>query len=138
MTTVIGVFDNARDLDRAVGKLARAGFEETVYDEGIVSEEAGSGGTIVFAPGYAPAMVWGSAEPTFRTKPDPNAVVRAFKAHLADYDLTDEVIQGYAITFHHSEFLLVKTEAQRADHAMKIMQDSGALRANRHDRSARH
>ena len=35
MTTIIGIFDNARDLDKAVIKLARAGFDETVYDESI-------------------------------------------------------------------------------------------------------
>ena len=33
MTTTVGIFDNARDLDKAVERLARAGFEDTVYDE---------------------------------------------------------------------------------------------------------
>ena len=58
--------DNARDLDKAVGRLARAGFEDTVYDEAIVAEEPSNAGLVVFAPGYAPAMVWGVAEPTLK------------------------------------------------------------------------
>ena len=37
MTTTVGIFDNARDLEKAVEQLALAGFEDTVYDEGIVS-----------------------------------------------------------------------------------------------------
>jgi hypothetical protein len=53
MTTVVGIFGNARDLDKAVERLARAGFEDAVYDEGIVTEEAGNIGPI-FAPGSGP------------------------------------------------------------------------------------
>jgi len=133
MTTIIGIFDNARDLDKAVERLARAGFEDTVYDEAIVAEEA-NGGPVVFAPGYAPVMVWGSAEPAVRPKPDRHAIVRAFKAHLADYQLPDDAIEAYATTFHHSgEFVLVKTDAERAEHVVRILRDCGAARANRHD-----
>jgi hypothetical protein len=132
MTTIIGIFDNARDLDKAVERLARAGFEDTVYDEAIVAEEGGKGTQLVFAPGYAPAASWGSAAPSFGRKQDQHAVVRAFKAHLADYDLPDDVIAGYASTFHHNEFLLVRTEAERADHVVSILRECGATRANRH------
>jgi fructose-1,6-bisphosphatase/inositol monophosphatase family enzyme len=49
MTTIVGIFDNTRDVDKAVERLARAGFEEAVYDEAIVSEEGGNVGP-VFAP----------------------------------------------------------------------------------------
>jgi hypothetical protein len=59
MTTVVAIFDNARDVDQAVTRLARAGFEDTVYDEGIIAGEAHSLG-LVFAPGSAPAVVWGT------------------------------------------------------------------------------
>ena len=55
MTTIIGIFDNARDLDKAVNKLARAGFDETVYDESIVAEDALKGNPIAFALGHTPA-----------------------------------------------------------------------------------
>jgi len=79
MTTIIGIFDNARDLDKAVGRLARAGFEDTVYDEAIVAGEALNVGPPVFASGSAPAVVWGSAEPALPPKPGHQAIARAFK-----------------------------------------------------------
>ena len=41
MATIVGIFDNARDLDKAVERLARAGFEDTIYDESIVAGEGG-------------------------------------------------------------------------------------------------
>jgi hypothetical protein len=47
MTTIVGIFDNARNLDRAVEQLARAGFEDTVYDVAIVAgETVNSGGPV--------------------------------------------------------------------------------------------
>ena len=39
-----------RDLDKAIERLARAGFQDTVYDEAIVGEEPSGGGPVVFAP----------------------------------------------------------------------------------------
>jgi hypothetical protein len=56
MTTIVGIFDNERDLDKSVGRLAHAGFEYTVYDEAIVAEEPGSFGSLVFWSGYGPAV----------------------------------------------------------------------------------
>src|ERR1700704_1247870 len=132
-TTIVGIFDNARDLDKAVERLARAGFEDTVYDEAIVAEEAGNGGPLVFAPGYAPVMVWGNDKADFRPKRDLHAVIRAFKSHLADHHLPNHVIEGYATTFHHNEFLLVKTEPSRADQVVAILRECGALRVDRYD-----
>jgi hypothetical protein len=132
MTTIIGIFDNARDLDKAVNKLARAGFDETVYDESIVAEDASKGEPIAFALGHTPATFWGNTKPVVPSKTDPSAVVRAFKAHLADYNLPEDVIEGYAITLHHSEFVLVKTDASRADQAGAIMRECGAIRTDRH------
>jgi hypothetical protein len=132
MTTIIGIFDNARDLDKAVNKLARAGFDETVYDESIVAADASQGEPIAFALGHTPATFWDNPKPVLPSKTDHSAVVRAFKAHLADYNLPEDVIEGYAITLHHSEFVLVKTNASRADQARAIMRESGAIRTDRH------
>jgi hypothetical protein len=91
---------------------------------------------VVFAPGYAPAMVWGSAEPELRpkrSKHGQDAIVEAFKAHLADYNVPADVIHAYATTFHHNgEFILVKTEAERAKQAMEILLGCSATRVNRH------
>jgi hypothetical protein len=134
MTTIVGIFDNARDLDKAVGRLARAGFEDTVYDEAIVAGQACDVGPAVFAPGYAPAVVWGSAEPALPPKPGQHAIARAFKAHLAHYHLPDEMIEAYATTFfHNGEFVLVRTDNERAEQVMEILRECGATRVNRHD-----
>jgi hypothetical protein len=54
MTTIVAIFDNARDVDQAVTRLARAGFEDTVFDEGIIAGEAHSLG-LVFASGLRSA-----------------------------------------------------------------------------------
>jgi hypothetical protein len=132
MTTIIGIFDNARDLDKAVNKLTRAGFDETVYDESIVAEEAPRGEPIAFALGHTPTPFWGNAKPDLPSKPDRSAVIRSFKAHLADYNLPADIIEGYAITLHHSEFVLVKTDAGRADQVQTIMRECGAIRTDRH------
>ena len=132
MTTIVGIFDNARDLDKAVERLARAGFEDTVYDEAIVSEELGSIGGI-FAPGSGPAVYWGETERDMKPKLDRHANARAFRAHLADYHLPKDVIEGYVTNFDHDgEFVLVKTSPDRADQALEIMRTCGASRANRH------
>ena len=134
MTTIVGIFDNARDLDKAIQRLARAGFEDTVYDEAIVAGEAVSVGPPVFAPGSAPAVVWGSAEPALPSKPDRYTIVRAFKAHLAHCHLPNEVIEAYATSFYHNgEFILVRTDTERAKQVMEILRECGATRANRHD-----
>jgi hypothetical protein len=133
MTTVVAIFDNARDVDQAVTRLARAGFEDAVYDEGIIAAEAHSLG-LVFAPGSAPAVVWGTPESDVYRKQDHHAVVRAFKAHLADYHLPDQVIEAYAATFSHSgEFLLLKSKSKRVQTAIEILQNSGATRVAKHD-----
>ena len=134
MTTIVGIFDNARDLDKAVERLARAGFEDIVYDEAIVGGEAVNVGPPVFAPGSAPAVVWGSAEPALPSKPDRYTIVRAFKAHLAHYHLPNEVIEAYATSFYHNgEFVLVRTDNERAEQVMEILRECGATRVNRHD-----
>jgi hypothetical protein len=132
-TTIVGIFDNARDLDRAVDRLNRAGFEDTVYDEAIVAEEMGKVGTI-FAPGYAPAEYWGNTQRDLKPKLNRHANARAFRAHLADYHLPKDVIAGYVTNFDHDgEFVLVKTRPESAKQALEIMKACGATRANRHD-----
>jgi hypothetical protein len=133
MTTIVAIFDNARDVDQAVTRLARAGFEDTVFDEGIIAGEAHSLG-LVFAPGSAPPAVWGAPETPSRRKPSHQTIVQAFKSHLDDYHLPDEVIEAYAMTFSHSgEFLLVRTENKRADAALDILRNCGATRLGRHE-----
>ncbi|HET9523339.1 MAG TPA: hypothetical protein VFO90_03860 [Terrimicrobiaceae bacterium] len=136
MTTVIGIFDNTYDMEKGIERLARAGFEDTVYDEAIVGGEPGGGGPSVFAPGYGPPAAWGGRAEEWRAKPGQHAqhtIVEAFKAHLSDYQVPADVIHAYAVSFNHNgEFVLVKTDAHRAEQAMEILRECGATRVNRH------
>ena len=137
MTTIVGIFDNERDLDKSVGRLAHAGFEYTVYDEAIVAGEPGNFGSVVFSSGYGPAVSWGSTEPALLPKRGRHRVVQAFKAHLAHCDLPNKVIEAYATTFsENGQFVLVKTDTVRAEQVMEILRECGARQVNRHDNSA--
>ena len=137
MTTIVGIFDNERDLDKSGGRLAREGFKYTVYDEGIVAGESGNFGSVVFASGYGPPVSWGSSEPALLSKRSRHRVVRAFKAHLADYDLPDRMIEAYTTTFsENGHFVLVKTDAVRAEQVMEILRECGARQVDCHDTSA--
>ena len=131
-SVIVGIFDNAQDLDRAVERLAAAGFEDTVFDEAIVAGEPGNVGPLpvdpVLVAGAIPANVLSSVEPDFA------AIVRAFKSHLADYRLPDQVVEAYATTFYRKgKFVLVKTDPERAEQVMEILGDCHASRVNRHD-----
>ena len=99
-SVIVGIFDNAQDLDRADKRLAGAGFEATVYDEPIVEEDPDNAGPVgpvpvgpVLAPGAVPAEGLGSVESDLPT------VVGAFKSHLADCHLPEDVIEAYATAF---------------------------------------
>jgi hypothetical protein len=77
-SVTVGIFDNVQDLERAVERLAAAGFEDTLYDEAIVALDAGNIAPVgavpigrVLVPGIV-AEVSGSVEPdlsVFRTLP---------------------------------------------------------------------
>jgi hypothetical protein len=44
------------------------------------------------------------------------------------------LIEAYATTFYHNgEFVLVRTDNERAERAMEILRESGATRVYRHD-----
>jgi len=129
---IVGIFDNAQHLDKAVERLAAAGFEDTVYDQAIVAQGPGSAGAIpvgpVLAPGAVPAQISANVELDLPT------IVRSFQSHLAHYHLPDEVIDAYATTFYHKgKSVLVKTDAESAEQVMQILRECGASRVNRHD-----
>ena len=126
MVTIVGIFDidNAPNMDKAVERLAAAGFDDTVYDEAVG----------MVAPVFAPPVGEGSINPDSPPKADLRTLVRAFKTHLAHYNLSDEVIEDYATTFYrNSKFVLVRTDTQQAEQVMQILRESGASRVNRHD-----
>ena len=137
MTTVVGLFDNERDLDKSIGRLAHAGFKYAVYNEALVAEEPGSFGSLVFSSSYGPPVSWSSNEPPLLSKRGRQRVIQAFKAHLAHYDLPNKVIEAYATTFsENGRFVLVKTDAVRAEQVMEILWECGARQVNCHDNSA--
>ena len=44
------------------------------------------------------------------------------------------MIEAYATTFfHNGEFVLVRTDNERAEQVMEILRECGATRVNRHD-----
>lgn len=134
--TIVGIFDNARYLDKAIERLSRAGFEDTVFDEAILGEQAINVGPPVFASGSAPPVVWDSAEAALPSRPDRDTIVHAFKAHLAHCHLPHDVIEGYATTFSHDgELVLVRTDTERAEQAMEILRECGARQVDRYDNS---
>jgi hypothetical protein len=114
MTIVVGIFDNPRDLDEAIVKLADQGFEDTVFDESIVAQEVGV------------ARLGAQHKHT---------LVAAFKKHLLkDYRVPDEALDSYAVAFiHEGKIVVVETDARRAPEAMEIMERGGATQMNRHD-----
>ena len=131
-TVVVGIFDNAQDLDRADEQLAAAGFEATVYDEAVVADEPGNAGPVgpvpfgpLLAPGAVPAEDSGGVEADLS--------IPAFKSRLSDCQLPDDVIDAYATAFHHKgKFVLVRTEPECAKHVIEILRDCHASRVNRH------
>ena len=146
-SVTVGIFDNVQDLERAVERLAAAGFEDTLYDEAIVALDAGNVAPVgpfpmdhpvvapvgpapipVLAPGVVATEASGSVEPDLPT------IVRAFKSHLADYHLPDQVIEYYATTYYHEgKVVLVRTGPPRDEEVVRILLKCGALEANRFD-----
>jgi hypothetical protein len=133
-TTIVGVFDNAVDLDRGLTRLAGEGFKDVISDDGIVADEVGGGGISAFVPHMGQSVTWETREPDRKPrKASQSAVVKAFKEHLAQHRLSDDVIEGYAVTFYHDgKFVIVDADPKDAEKAMKIMVECGATRVNRH------
>jgi hypothetical protein len=133
-SVTVGVFDHVQDLERAVERLAAAGFEDTLYNEAIVALDAGDVATVgrvpipVVAPGVVATEASGSVEHDLPT------IVRAFKSHLADYHLPDQVIEDYAMAFYHEgKVVLVRTLPQRDEEVVRILRECGASQVNRFD-----
>jgi hypothetical protein len=117
----VGIFDKSREAERAVERLAEVGFYDTAYED--PAEER--------VRGQVPA---GAGQISGKAEPGRPNLARAFKARLTEYQLPDEVIHGYAITFDHGgKFILVRTLPQRDEEVVKILQKSGASRVNRYD-----
>jgi beta-lactam-binding protein with PASTA domain len=132
-SVTVGIFDNAQDAERAAENLAAVGFDDTVYED--AAHEQGRVVSVSPAPVgnvLAPSVV--SEEVTDKTEPERPNLVRAFKSRLTEYQLPDEVIEGYATTFDHGgKFILVRTHPERDEEVVKILRKCGASRVNRYD-----
>jgi hypothetical protein len=131
-SVTIGIFDDSRDMARAVELLGAAGFEDTaVYDGATIGHEQQN------APPIGPVPVGSILVPSSLCAEDSSSgepAVRTFKSYLADYHLPDEAVEGYATTFcHDGKFLLVRTHPQRDEEVVRILRKCGASRVNRYD-----
>ncbi len=134
ITTIVAVFDNSVDLDRALTRLAEEGFDKVISDDGIMIDEASGRGLAAFVPHLGQSVTWETGEPPRKPrKASQPEIVKAFKEHLAEHHLSDDIIEGYAVTFlHDGKFVIVDTQPKKGEDAMKIMVECGATRVNRH------
>jgi hypothetical protein len=135
MTTVVGIFDDAGNMDQAVEQLAAAKLDCTVYDESTAAAESGTVGEIrsVLPPGAAPAKGATNDVTSMPTAPDQHTQAEDFKATLEDFGLSTEVREAYARTFRHKgKFVFVRTDSEHADQAMGILRSCGASVVDRH------
>jgi hypothetical protein len=137
MTTVVAIFDAAKQVEDAVNRLASAGLDAAVVDENSLGQEPGSVDPVgpAVVPGAAAEIIAGRDASNLIPKRDKNALGRAFRARLAeDYGLADDVIDGYATTFAHSgRFVLVRASGKDADRAVEMLRAAGASPVNKHD-----
>jgi hypothetical protein len=131
---IVGIFDDSQDLDRADKRLAAAGFEGAVYDEAIGADETCDPNPVAVGPVLAPRVV-STDDSGARESALPG--VDAFKSHLADCHLPNEIIEAYATAFsHQGRFLVVRTEPECAKHIAGILRDCHASRMDQHDADA--
>ena len=128
---LVGIFDDAQDLERAAERLAAEGFEYIIFDEALATEEPCNVDPIpvgpVLAVGPVPAQ-------DHNTQSDLSAIGRTVRARLADYNLPDDVIETYATALYRKgKLALVRTEPELADQVIEILRDCRASRVDRHD-----
>jgi hypothetical protein len=137
MTTVVGIFDAAEQVEDAVNRLATAELDAAVVDENSLAQEPGSVDPVkpAVVPGAAAEIIAGKDAPNLIPKRDKNALGRAFRTRLdEDYGLSDDVIDAYATTFaHNGRFVLVRASGKDADRAVEILRTAGASGVNKHD-----
>lgn len=130
-SVIVGIFENAQDLDQADKELAAAGFEGHVYDEDVVADQSREVSPVsvgaVLAPAVAPTENLVGVESGL-------PAMQAFRSQLADYRLPDELIDAYVGAFsHHGRFIVVQAEPECAKHIIKILEECRASRVNQHD-----
>ena len=130
-TVVAGIFDGLPDLDSAVERLTNKHVKCTVCDEAIVTEE--------FFKAYAGPIPVGTdrlADVIVQQVCPPNSPALGLecKSPLADFQLPNRLVEGYASTFSHKvRFVPIEADLDFVDRIAEIPRDSRAKRAIRHD-----
>ena len=127
---VVGIFDDDRNFDRAVERLAAEGFEDSVFDQATVSEGPGNSGPTPVGP----VLVAGAVPVQAIGKRDLSRATRSFRSRLADYDLPETEVETYAREFERSaKFILVTPDPERMTRAMEVLRECQASRINKHE-----
>jgi hypothetical protein len=131
-TVLVGIFDDAQDLDRAAKRLGEEGFGSEIFDNTVVIEDPRSVDPLPV--GTVLAVGPDTGERLEGLEPDLAAITRRVKSLLADYDFPNEVIESYATMFSRNAKLgLVRTEPELADRATEILRECKASRVDRYD-----
>jgi len=132
MNVVVGIFDQERDLENAIRRLAEHGFDETVFDQSIIAQETGVN---VLPTGTFAGSIAGQVG-TFgvQTGHDQAANTKLFKDHLKDdFHLPAEVVESYATSFmHDAKFVIVRVKKEQAQEVVDILRASKASKVNQH------
>jgi hypothetical protein len=128
---LVGLFDDAQELERAAERLAAEGFEYTIFDEALATEEP----CVVDPIPVGPLLAVGPIPAQERnTDSDLSAIGRTARSRLVDYHLPDDVIETYATAlYRRGKLALVRTEPELADQVTEILRDCRASRVDRHD-----
>ena len=128
---LVGIFDEAQELERAAERLAAEDFEFTIFDEALATEEP-----CVVDPIPIGSLLAVGPVPAQERNTDSNlsAIGRTVRSRLVDYHLPDDMIETYATALYHKGTLaVVRTEPELADQVIEILQDCRASRVDRYD-----
>jgi hypothetical protein len=133
-SVIVGIFDDSQDLEEADKRLAAAGFEGAVYGAASGADESCEVTPVTVGPVLAPGFVQsdGSEE-----RESELSQIAAFRSHLVDCHLRDEVIEAYATAYsHQGRFLVVRIEPECAKYVVPILEECRASRVDQHDSDA--
>ena len=135
MTTVIGIYDDSLNLEKAIEQLISKGFKEEVIDPDILIQKSDHPATP--GPGVAPAPGVMAGNPS-ATLPKENTAARqeagrVFRSRLDELHLSHKEIDHYTTVFNHDgKFLIVESDSERTSEAVDIMRNNGASQVYEH------
>jgi hypothetical protein len=132
-TTIIALFDDSTDLERAVDKLNEQGFRDRVFDRSILAREVGAGVSPVHTLSAGPIPGSAGIAGSLPQQGDSSAVISAFQDHLAGLKLSQVQIDAYVNHLNHdSKFVIVQVPAAQAPETIRILRGANASQVNQH------